>query len=157
MEDIVIRLCYPNVTDWRHVDTFLESDTINITLWNSYRLKLIKGSLYNLWLLLLFTFCSVRFLFQLVYIINVKFSKMMHQEILSEEFFSELYANAFSDWVTYILVSEKMTVLQNIFLIQTMWTSLEIDSDTESENETQCWRMPLCIYRRVGWRLFHGN
>ena len=45
---------------------------------------------------------------------------MMHQEILSEEFFSEFYANALSDCLTYTLVSKKMTALQNIFLIQTM-------------------------------------
>ena len=32
-----------------------------------------------------------------VYIINIKFSKMTHCKILSEEFFSEFYADTFSD------------------------------------------------------------
>ena len=66
-------------------------------------LKLIKGSLYYLGLPLSFTFCSVKFLFQpcIWYkfkFIVVKFSKMLHHEIRSEEeFFGEFYADTFSD------------------------------------------------------------
>ena len=46
----------------------------------------------------------------------------MHSEILSEEFFNELYANSFSDCPSdvYTLVSHNMIVLPNIVLIQTM-------------------------------------
>ena len=40
---------------------------------------------------------------------------MTYHELLSEEeFFGEFYANTFSDWATYILVSEKNIVLQNM-------------------------------------------
>ena len=43
----------------------------------------------------------------------------MHHELLSEEFFSEFYADSFSDCPSsYILVSQKMVVLQNLVLIQ---------------------------------------
>ena len=41
----------------------------------------------------------------------------MHHKLLSEEFFGEFYADTFPDWVTYILVSQKMIVLQNIALL----------------------------------------
>ena len=69
---------------------------------------------------------------------------MIHHEILSEEeFFGEFYADTYSDWATFTLVSQKMTVLQNIVLIHMMWMlhqqrqkTLLIDADTESENKT---------------------
>ena len=46
----------------------------------------------------------------------------MYCETLNEkEFFSESCADTLIVWVTYILVFQKMPVLQNIVLIQTMW------------------------------------
>ena len=45
--------------------------------------------------------------------ITIKFSKMMHHEVLSkEEFFSEFYSDTLIIQITYILVSQKMIVLQ---------------------------------------------
>ena len=68
--------------------------------------KLIEGSLYNLWLLLSFTFCFPGCLFQpcVCYkrkFISVKFSKLTHHDILSDEnFFSEFYRDTLSDCVS---------------------------------------------------------
>ena len=68
---------------------------------------------------------------------------MMHHEVLGEEeFFGEFYADTFSIWATYIPVSQKMIVLQNIALIQMMRIVDQqkdkkisvTDSDTASEN-----------------------
>ena len=68
---------------------------------------------------------------------------MRHHELLSEEFFSEFYADTLIIQKTYILVSQKMIVLQissdsdNVNIRPTKnkktWV---IDSDTKSENET---------------------
>ena len=39
-----------------------------------------------------------------------------------KEFFSESYADTLIVHVTYVLVFQKMPVLQNTVMIQTMWT-----------------------------------
>ncbi|MXQ87451.1 hypothetical protein E5288_WYG000115 [Bos mutus] len=80
-----------------------------------------------------------------VYIINRKFPKMMHHDILSiEEFFSEFYADTFSDCPSkiYISVSEHGSSSEyssdsdSVNVIPTKRKTLVIDSDPESENET---------------------
>ena len=66
-------------------------------------LKIEQGFIIQLILSLSFTFYYVRFLFQLcVYykckFITIKFSKMMHHEVLGEEeFFGEFYADTLSE------------------------------------------------------------
>ena len=73
----------------------------------------------------------------------------MHHEVLSkEEFFSEFYADTLIIETTSILMSQKKIVLQissdsdNVNIRPTKnkktWVT---DSDMESENETQWWRM----------------
>ena len=63
-------------------------------------------------------------------------------------------------WATFALVSQKMTVLQNIVLIQTMWM-LDQQKDKNLSDwlwyrkwkwNSQCWRTLLCFYRRIDWR-----
>ena len=81
-----------------------------------------------------------------MYIINVKFSKMTHREILSEvEYFGEFYADAFSDCPSdiYTSVSEDDSSSEYSFDSDDVNSrptkrqkTLVIDSDTESENET---------------------
>ena len=63
-----------------------------------------RYSLCNLWLSSLFTFCSEVFVPTLCILYmqvnnTIKFSKMMHRQILSEEFFGQFYADTFS-WLS---------------------------------------------------------
>ena len=73
-------------------------------------LKIDQGFIIQL-ILSLFTFFSIRFLFQpcVYYIckfITIKILKMMHREILGEEeFFGEFYADTFSDYLSDIYTS----------------------------------------------------
>ena len=95
-----------------------------------------------------------------MYVINRKFPKTMHHDISSvEEFFSEFYADTFSDCPSniYTSVSEDDNSSEyssdsdnvNIRPIKRQKT-LVIDSDVESENEThRCRRMLLCFCGRV--------
>ena len=58
------------------INRFFESNITNITM-KRQSLKLNKGSLLNLRLLLLFTFCSIRFLFQPCIYYKHKISKII--------------------------------------------------------------------------------
>ena len=114
------------------------------------KLKIDHGFIIQL-MLLSFIFCSIRFLFQpCVYykhkFITVKFSKMMHHEILSEEeFFSVLYADTFSDCPSDIHTSvseddsfsEYSSDSDDVNIRPTKrQKTLVIDFDMASENET---------------------
>ena len=124
---------------------------------------MIKSSLYNCWSSSSFTFYSVRFLFlPCVYIINIKFSKMMHHKILSKEFSSEFYADdSLFSRATCILTSQKMIVVLNIVLIKMVQI---LDQQKENLSDwfwykkwkwnSNCWSELLCLYRRVDWRNF---
>ena len=72
---------------------------------------------------------------------------MMYRKILSEEeFFSEFYADTFSDYLSDIYTSvsedsssEYSSDSDDVNIRPTKrQKTLVIDSDTESENETQC-------------------
>ena len=87
-------------------------------------LKLIKGLWYNLCMSLSFTFCSVSALFQSCVYSKCEIFKggawrnFEWRVIFSVNF---MHIRSLTIWTTYIIVSLKIAVLQNIVLIHTMW------------------------------------
>ena len=87
---------------------------------------------FIIWLMIaMITFCSIRFLFQpWILSTQVYYRKIFKNDAspkkiskMSGDFFSVNFMQIFSLILqaTYILVSQKMIVLQNILMIQAMW------------------------------------
>ena len=114
------KLCEHSVINTGCINTFSESDTINITAWSCWRIKLTKVSWYNVQLSLSFTFCSVRFQPSVYYKCKIFKSNALWRVERRRIFLVSFNAGELSDWVTNILVSQKMTGLQNIALNQTL-------------------------------------